>query len=448
MAMKRKKNLSALGADKLAEMLEDIAIHSDYADDLIERTLAGPDKNIQRFYAKLEALKTQSHFVYWKQSFDFASELSLILEDLKAAKPKPAQAIEMLKAFYEMDEAVINNCDDSSGVIGQVFNGEAQELFCSYGKKFKDKKRLRDILLKLIIGDEYGLRDTLIDCASQCLPELELRQMVGDLQKMAVDEADDYQKRSCFHLVESLAKQLKDAKLFEETSLANWGKLSTAAQIDLARVYFESDELESSLEWLEKIPADEYFQRSEKEALLLEIYRKQGKTEEVQVILYRKFRSYRCLDYLENLLEVIGESKRAELLAEELELIDQDENLNLTNAEFLVAIDKLSEAEAYLLKFHEQLNGQFYGSLLAFAEAFESHQKYLLTSLLYRSLLDAILDQGKSKAYYHGVKYLRKLDLLAEKIDDGGKFDSHEVYKESVLDKHKRKRSFWSQYDQ
>ena len=100
------------------------------------------------------------------------------------------------------------------------------------------------------------------------------------------------------------------------------------------------------------------------------------------------------------------------------------------------------------MKFHEQLNGQFYGSLLAFAEAFESHQKYLLTSLLYRSLLDAILDQGKSKAYYHGVKYLRKLDLLAEKIDDGGKFDSHEVYKESVLDKHKRKRSFWSQYDQ
>ena len=125
----------------------------------------------------------------------------------------------------------------------------------------------------------------------------------------------------------------------------------------------------------------------------------------------------------------------------------KSDRLRETDAEFLIFIGKIDETEEYLLERADQLDGNYYGSLLSLAEVMESENRNLVTSLIYRSLLISILERGYTKAYPHGIRYLKKLDRLATSIADWKEFNHHEAFKEQIVQAHGRKRSFWSKYE-
>lgn len=95
-------------------------------------------------------------------------------------------------------------------------------------------------------------------------------------------------------LVASLARQIGDAEHFKEARIASWGELSTAARIDIARVYLETGEVDTAHSWLKEIPETETFQSDEREKLLLEIYREKGLTQELagSVSDWKKFKNH------------------------------------------------------------------------------------------------------------------------------------------------------------
>lgn len=444
----RKQKLIELGPETLAEALLDLATHSDEADDLIERLIAAPKENVQRFKKKLSGLKRSRRFIDWRGAAGFARELEMLLQDVKAGVDDPLTGIELVAAFYEADHTIFEMCDDSSGNIGDVFRYDAKELFVEYASRCAQKEKIADIILKLNRKDNYGIRDTLIDCAGDCLPEEVIRTMIATLQKGADKlKKDEYSKHHHLMLVESLARQIKDAELFEKTRIASWEKLSTAALVDIARVYLESGNVQTAHTWLKKIPEGETFQAYERDKLLLEIYQKQGNTEKLTDLLHHKFRSYHSADTLQALLDVIGHDKRDEVIADEVALILKGGSLRESDAEFLIAIGKMDEAEAYLLQRADQLDGNHYGSLLSLAEAMESEGRHLVVSLIYRSLLTSVLERGYTKAYPHGVRYLKKLDKLAVIISDWKDFNNHEAFKGRIHRNHGRKHSFWSKYE-
>ena len=443
----RKQKLIGLGADALSDALLDLAAHSEEAEDLIERLIATPKENVQRFKKKLSDLKHSRRFIDWRGAAGFGRELEMLLQDVKAGVSDPLTGVELVAAFYEADNTIFEMCDDSSGNIGDVFRYDAKELFVDYAKRCEEKGKIADIILKVNKMDNYGIRDTLIDCAGECLPEDVIRTMIATLQKWADKEKDEYGKRHHLMLIESLARQIKDAKLFEKARIASWGKLSTAALIDTARVYLESGDVETAHSWLKKIPEGETFQAYERDELLEEIYQKQGDSEKLTELLYQKFKSYHSTDTLQALLNVIGHDKRDEVVADEVAQILESSALRESDAEFLISIGKIGEAEEYLLGRADQLDGNHYGSLLSLVEVMESENRHLAASLIYRSLLMSILERGYTKAYPHGIRYLNKLDKLAVNITDWKKFNHHEAFKEQIIQAHGRKRSFWSKYE-
>lgn len=443
----RKQKLIELGAETLVDALLKLVVHSDEADDLIERLIATPKENVQRFKKKLSSLKRSRRFIDWHGASSFARELEMLLQDVKAGVDDPLTGIELVAAFYEADNTIFEMCDDSSGNIGDVFRFDAKELFVDYASRCEEKEKIADIILKVNQKDNYGIRDTLIDCAGEYLPEEAIRSMITTLQKWADKEKDKYNKRHHLRSIESLARQIKDAELFEKTRIASWGKLSTAALVDIARVYLESGDVETAHSWLKKIPEGETFQAYERDQLLLEIYQKQGDSEKLTELLYQKFRSYHSVDTLQTLLDVIGHDKRDEVIDGEVEHILETDGLRESDAEFLIAIGKIDEAEAYLLRRADQLDGNHYGSRLSLAEAMESENRHLTASLIYRSLLLSILERGYTKAYPHGIRYLKKLDTLAVSIADWKNFNNHEAFNGQVYQNHGRKRSFWSKYE-
>ena len=132
MSDSRKQKLIDLGAETLAQALLDIAVSSDAADDLIERLIATPDENVQRFKKKLAGLKRSRRFIDWRSSSGFARDLEMLLQDVKAGVTDPLTGVKLVAAFYETDESVFDRCDDSSGRVGDVFRFDAKELFVEY----------------------------------------------------------------------------------------------------------------------------------------------------------------------------------------------------------------------------------------------------------------------------------------------------------------------------
>ncbi len=446
MSSGRKKRLVELGSDRLADALLELASHNDTADDLVERMIATPQENIKRFKAKLAGLKRSCRFIGWGESAGFARELMALLEDLRAGVSEPRIGAELVAAFYEFDAGAFSNCDDSSGHVGDVFRYDAREIFTSYASRCTDKEWLGDLVFRVIQSDDYGVRDVLIDCASDYLPEPVMRTMVARLQERAVRESDEFRKRHWLHNVESLTRQLKDAPLFEQTRIASWGSLSTAACVDIARVHLECGNELIALTWLEKIPEADTFLVAERDSLLLEIYGRSGHLAEQADTAWRIFRRSRSATSLTILLDVVGHDKRKEVLADEIGAITESVKFSVVDAAFLVEIDRLEAAETYVLKYSDQLNGDFYGGLLPLAQDMEKNGRHLCVSVIYRALLDSILRRAQTKSYPHGVKYLRKLERLALSISDWRNVEPHEAYMQDIRLNHRRKTSFWSRY--
>lgn len=447
MANKRKQRLTQLGTESLTDALLSLAERDPAAEDLIDRLIATPEENIQCYKSKLSRLKRSRRFIDWRQAADFAKELENLLEDMKAGVDAPCTGAKLTTEFYQTDKATLGNSDDSSGYIGDVYRYDAKMLFVEYASQCKDKKWLVSLVFKLNREDDYGVRDALIDCAVDYLPEDSIRTLIAEFQAFADKASEEFKKRHCLHLIELLARQIKDAPLFEKTRLASWGGRSTAACIDIARVYLESDDARSALVWLDQIAATESFKADERDKLLLAVYENLDDKENQAQLAWRIFRGYRNIKTLEKLLTIIGAEQKNTVIADELSSIMRKKALCLTDVIFLTEVGCFSAVEIYLLDRRDQLNGDFYSPLLSLAETMESEGFPLAAVVLYRALLDSILRRAKSKTYTHGVRYLKKLDKLAEAVSDWQRIESHVTYTEHLHHQHGRKKSFWSRYE-
>lgn len=92
----RKQKMIDLGAEILADALLELALHSDVADDLIERLIATPKENVQRFKNKLADLKRSRRFIDWRESSGFARELEMLLQDVRAGVADPLTGVELI----------------------------------------------------------------------------------------------------------------------------------------------------------------------------------------------------------------------------------------------------------------------------------------------------------------------------------------------------------------
>lgn len=442
----RRQKLLNLGADRLADALLELASSIEAADDLVERMTQTPQGNIERYTAKLADIRQSRRFVSWRESSDYARELLAVLDDLRAGDPDPQTGAEMIAAFYECDAGALGCCDDSGGSVGDVFRSEARELFVSYAVRCANKKWLGNLVLRLMESDSYGVRDVLVDCAAEYLPEEVMREMVSRMLELADQEPGEYQRRNWLRGVESLARQFKDPALFERARLASWGTLSTAACVDIARVYLECGNELAALTWLEKIPEADTYMQAERDNLLLEIHGRTGNSSRQSEAAWRIFRRSRSASSLLLLLDVIGHDKRDDLLTDEIGAILGSARFSPLDAAFLVEIERQDAAETYVLKHADQLNGDYYGGLLPLSEAMEKSGRLLCASIIYRALLDSILRRAQSRIYHHGVNYLLKLDLLARCISEWSSAETHDVYLLELRRDHGRKSSFWSKY--
>ncbi|RJQ38944.1 MAG: hypothetical protein C4555_04330 [Dehalococcoidia bacterium] len=360
----------------------------------------------------------------------------------------PKTGLEHVAAFYETDEWVFNHYDDSSGTIGDVYRYNARDLFILYASRCPDKEWVANLVLRLYQHDGYGVRDRILECSGQYLPEAVMRGMVDRLWAMAKEKAEKYSDLRATSGIEALAKELKDPKLFEKARRAGWPKLNSAACVDIAQAYFEADDARTALSWLERIPAEDVFKARERDKLLAEVYEKLGDQDKRQEVAWRIFRSGRSKEALVSLLEVIGEAERDKVIEGEAASILSSERLSYSDGWFLMQVGRVDEAEKYLLDRAARLDGDHYQSLLPLAQGMEKHGRALVASVIYRALIDSTMRRAQAKYYHHAVRYLKILERLAPGIADWRGFEPHSEYMVEFREAHKRKTSLWARYSE
>lgn len=456
----RRDKLIALGPDRLADALLELADKTDAAENLVSRLTSSHKEIIKHFKSRLAGLKRSKRFVDWQDARQLAEKLEDMLADLAASEPNPATGISLLRAFFECDSSIFARCDDSSGYVGSVFRYNASSLFVEYARRFDDKDILSDMLLELFADDAYGVRAVLLKKAGNFLDEKSMRRLVDRFWERFEEEDHEgsefeggfksrFKARHWTSGIESLARQLKDPALFEKARTSArpsaWSQRPDLAFLDIAAVYLEAGDPETALERVGRVKQLPGHLQDEMDQLLLSIYKELGDSDRMIETAWRIFRRSRSEGSLDSLLTVIGEEERQAVIAEETATILASKSFSYSDALFMAQTSGAKQAEAYLLLHNQSLNGDLYMHLKPMAESLEEEAPFG-ASIVYRALLDSILSRAVAKYYNHGVRYLRKLDDLAVRIDDWKGLPPHMKYKTGLLAEHGRKRSFWLKY--
>ena len=110
---------------------------------------------------------------------------------------------------------------------------------------------------------------------------------------------------------------------------------------------------------------------------------------------------------------------------------------------FLAGWPDLRRAAALVVARPAIWQGDQYAVLAPVAEAL-AQQHPRAATILYRRLLDSILETGRSAAYPHGARYLAELDALAERLAAGDVEPNPQAYRAALRQAHGRKHGFWS----
>lgn len=444
--MEQRDALIKLGAERLADELLMLAEGSGFVDDRVNFITSSASENLERFQQQLEAL-CNGDFYDWRTVSQYAEQLSRLLENLRESVESPCEGIKWVSLFFQKDRVIMESCDDSGGDVGMVFLVDATECFAHFARQCADPDYVAESLLGLVLENEYGVRDELIKIASAVLPEPWLRWMVQRLMDRKAVAEDAWEGTSYDVLLRSLAKQLNDAGLFQTVAIVSG--LSFGLCLEIAEIYLDNRSLERAQSWVDRANeefTDSYgYHSNDVRRIQQEIYHQQGNRSGEVKIAWEIFRANRSVEAMDMLLQTVGEELRSDVITKETEAIlnSSTEQLVSKDVSFLLDLEDVDAVERYLMERAALLRSQHYTVLTNWVAHLE--QCSLLASLIYRALLDDILDRGYTKAYHYGVDYWYKLQWLSPQVADWSPYLTHLQYQKQVQQQHGRKYSFWQQ---
>ncbi|MBX9690044.1 MAG: hypothetical protein K2X27_25255 [Candidatus Obscuribacterales bacterium] len=444
--VERQERLVKLGADKLADALLELAGRNKSAAEMIARLLSDPEENFARFRKKLDALSNMSGFIDYDETKSFATELESLLSDLKAGAKNPKIGLELVSSFFEKDGDILESCEDHDGDIQDVFTIHAYELFWHFATQCADYDSVVDCLLKLIGNDNFGVRCGLFD-----VPETAPRAIVDILKtklwKQVESSPNQEHRKHGIRDIQRIARKTRDAELYEKCAWLLSQEISEQDKCKIAEVYLEAGDAATALEWMERIPKGKAKNDIwDYDTLMFKIHQRLGNNKEASKIALNEFRQYRSTHAFEKLLSVIGEDQRERLTDEEAAIIHQSKGFSPEDAAFLVENKRLQDAEEYVLKRAKYLDGDRYYSLVQIAEALQADERHIAATLVYRALLDSILNRAQSRAYHHGADYLKALESMSALIQRWEGIVPHAGYIGELRISHGRKYGFWNQF--
>ena len=127
------KNLEALGAERLAEVLIEISVGNAAAKRRLRLELAGAQSPIEvakELRKRLTTIERSRSFIDWQNRKTLVEDLETQRRAIvdQVASADLAEALELMWRFTALANSVFERCDDSSGTVIGIFHAACRDL--------------------------------------------------------------------------------------------------------------------------------------------------------------------------------------------------------------------------------------------------------------------------------------------------------------------------------
>lgn len=409
-----------------------------------------PDKLAAGFKKTLAAWKRSSKFYGYREAGEFGRDLEGWLEQVERELcPKdPPAALALFQAFIEADASWFERADDSDGVIGDAVRSACQHWLRAAARCETPASVWPDRLLALYLADQYGARGELLSNAGLLLDEAAQRELVtkldaqlsATLEACPTPENPPYEVFRISGALSLLSESLGDPDVQVRASLHYSPDPNPVQRQSFARAYIEADRPADALVWLQ---GSWGHMEDSRQGLLAEALEKLGRLDESVPIRRAMFERTLSDYYLELWLKHLAEPARPDAIARarELALAHKDPARAAT---VLLQIGDADAAEEKLLANPGGIDGGAYGSLVPLAKALRNHDCPRGETVIYRALLNGILDRAYARAYGHAARYWSRLQEIANGTTGLLPLSSHDEFEAEIRARHGRKTAFWA----
>lgn len=466
------KNLEALGAARLAELLMDFSqgnIHikrrlrleladamgaSDLANE-IRKTLAAIDKS-QSF---LEGPKRKALIA------DLQLQHRTIVE--RVARIDAAEALDLMWRFMDLANGVLDRCDDSSGTFIGLFHAACDDLEWVAEAAKPDPVQLSDKAYRALTENHCGQYDYLIEALIPALGTTGLDHLKGlfieasnGQQSKLVDEdhgnvgqdedgpfyAVIYGEAPRDITTQFALQKIADAQGDVDGYIAQQSEQSRTVPMVASRIAQRllaagrTDDAWNAIEAADK--KDSRRVPHEWEQVRLDVLEALGRDEEAQAFRLYCFERSLSATHLRSYLKRLPDFEDAAAEERALSHVKDFPNVHQALA-FLVSWPALDQAANVVLFRSDELDGNYYELLGPAADALE--EKHRLASIvLRRALIDFTMVKARSTRYRHAARHLRECEGLDQLIGDYRQFETHDAYLARLHAQHSRKSAFWT----
>jgi hypothetical protein len=466
------KNLAGLGAERLAELLIELGA----SDASVKRRLrmelaaASGSANMAREVTKrLSAIAKARSFVEWPKIKELRADLELqrgvIAEQV--AKIDAAEALELMWRFLALANSVLNRCDDSNGLMGDIFRGAVEDLARLAHAVKPAPDMLADKVYAALLENGFGQYDRLIETLAASLGQQGLESLKDKFVRLSKepvkkpaaaerkavgwgshsgpiyeDEIDERQRQSA---IREALKSIADAQGDVDSFIAQYdakSKTMPAIATEIAQRLLTAGRLDEAWSAIDAVEASgPRWLPYEWETTRLAILDALGRSGEAQAFRWTCFERSLNADHLRAYLKRLPDFEDIEAEERALDFAMGAKD-HLHALHFLTGWPAFDRAAMLVERHAGTWDGNLYEILTAAAAALEA-KRPLAATILRRAMIDYTLDHAKSTRYRHAARHLAECDSLAAAIGDFGALAPHRDYVAALQAKHGRKAGFW-----
>lgn len=468
------KNLEALGARRLAELLIEVSAGSSAAKRRLRLELVGaesPDEVAKEVSKRLTTITRSRCFIDWQNRRALVDDLETQRRAIvgQVAKADPVEALGLLWRFLTLANSIFDRCDDSSGTVVNIFHSAVDDLGEIAMAARADPEQLADEAYQALTQNHYGQYDNLIGVLTPALGQKGLehlkRQMI-DLSNAPITKPaargrvkvgwssggpiyeDEIVERSRVSTVRLALMQIADAQGDVDSYIGQFDdekrKLPNIAA-EIARRLLAAGRAEEAWQTLEATMHRRNSRRSwpdfEWEDARIEVLEALGRADDAQTARWSCFEQSLSAKHLRAYLKRLPEFDDFDAEIKALDFV-QDRSHLLQALSFLVSWPALDRAAKLVTHRAGELDGDHYEILTPAANTLAA--KYpLAATLLLRAMIDFSLTNSKSSRYKHAARHLLECSSLSAKIESFGVFETHDAYEARLRREHGKKTSFW-----
>ncbi len=463
------KNLEALGAARLAELLIDISTGNAAAKRKLRLELVAEKspKDVAREIAKrLTSIANGKSAITWKKRKAFIDDLQTQRRGIveRVGPHDPAEALVLMWRFMGLTNPVILRCQGSDDDVFEVFCaacGDLGKLVIAANQK---AELLVDSIFEALCRNSYGQYDKLLPDIAPVLGAsglAELRRRFEGIVKDVEARAQTNQKntkqsttdfvrghadRRTLHDAKRALRQIADAEGDVDAFIAqvepNIRRIPQNA-IHIARRLLAAGRPADALEFLEAAELEEDdWDRIAWQDARLEVLEAMGRTGEAQEFRWACFERDLSAEYLRAYLRKLPDFEDIEAEERAVEIAMSDPQL-LAALQFFIDFRSPARASELLVKRYKEIDGDRFEYLTPAADALAASHP-LAATLVLRAMIDFALSKARSKRYRHIAAHLATCAELAPKIEDFGHFETHDAYLARLKEHHGGKQGFWA----